>query len=56
MLDTIVSSHPITTFVLCDFTLAVTGYVVVSLGIALPHLRRSFSWPVRAIRNARWFV
>jgi hypothetical protein len=54
-ITTLATTHYIITIIVSWFAMEFMIYVLVSLGIIAPHLRRGFSWPVRAIRNARRF-
>jgi Ni/Fe-hydrogenase subunit HybB-like protein len=54
-ITTLATSHPIVTIIAAWLALEFTVYVLISFGLIAPHLRRGFSWPVRAIRNARNF-
>jgi hypothetical protein len=55
MLDTIYSTHPVATIIAAWLALELIAYVVISFAMAWRHLRHAFSWPMRAIRMARFF-
>lgn len=55
-MENIWSTHPVLTIIGAMVSVEFTVYVAVSIGIIAPHLGRGFSWPVRAIRNARRFL
>jgi len=48
-------THPIATIIALWLALELTAYVLISFGIIWRHVRHGFSWPVRAIRMARYY-
>ncbi len=54
-MENIWSTHPVASVIAIWIALEVFGYTLISLGIIRHHLVFGFSWPVRAIRNARRF-
>jgi len=54
-MENITATHPIATLIAAWFAMELAVYVLVSLAIVWRHLRHGFSWPVRAIRAARYF-